>query len=170
MRVQNSKTFGLCDVCRQEFLCRCVRFGGCSAQHRIHQRGRRTLPRELYHLDRFVHRGPRRNFVQESKLVDTQAQRERHRQIQPLDRLLQMPLEQKIKQPPPPQHAHREPGCERCVRQFYIGPKLGMQHVARVRAFCFDAAQNFIGNLPGWANGHCVPSKHRTRGKWKKRK
>src|ERR1019366_2992640 len=63
MRVQDSKKFGLGDVCRQEFLRRCVRFGGCSAQHRIHQRGRRTLPRELYHLDRFVHRGSRRNFV-----------------------------------------------------------------------------------------------------------
>ena len=86
---------------------------------------------------------------QKSKLVEPHPQRERHRQIEPRDGLLQLPVEQKIEQTPPAQHAHSQLGRERRVFRLDVRAKLRVQHVARIRAFRFHAAQHLERDLSG---------------------
>ena len=80
--------------------------------------------------------------------------------IEPCDRLLQLAIEQEIEKAAPAQHAHSHFGGERGVFGRYARAKLGMQHVACIRAFRFDAAQHFKCNRSRWAYRHRTMKSH----------
>ena len=124
------------------------------AQDRVHERRGRRLARFLHHLDRFVHGRARGNLLQESELISSDSQRELHGQIELLDRLLELTFKQEIEQSPPAQDAHGDLGCEGGVGGLDVCAQLGVQHVARVRAFRLHAAQHLERDLSGRGNGH----------------
>jgi hypothetical protein len=64
-----------------------------------------------------MHSRARRDFFEESKLVESHAQRQRDRKVHARERFFQLLFEEKIQQPPPAQHAQRQFRSQRRIRR-----------------------------------------------------
>lgn len=138
----------------EEIFSRRVGFGGGLAKHSVDERGGGGFARLLYEFHRFVDGGTSGNLVEEAKLIGPEAKRQRHGKIDTVERFFHMALEKKIEQAAPAKDAHREFGGERRVGRVDLCAELGVQQVARVRTFGFDAAENVVGDFSRDADGH----------------
>src|SRR5580692_9936859 len=168
MRMQDAKAIGNRHACRNHLIERFPRgtdrlFAVASRrapQDRIYQGSRRGFARSLHQLHRFIYRRACWNAFEKAKLVETHAERKRHRQIELCDRFLELAIEQEIEKPAPAKHAESDLGSECGVLGRYTRAKLGMKHIAGIRAFCFHAVQHFKCDRSRWTNWHRTMKSH----------
>src|SRR5271156_4324839 len=152
MRMQDAEPLRERGGLRHEFFGGHARFVRGAAEHCIYQSCGGSFARDFHQLDGFIYCRAGRNALQKSQLVESDSQCDGYRQIQLCDWLLQMLLEQKIEEAAPAQDAHHQFGCQAGVFWFYACAQLGVQQVAGVCAFGFDAAQHFVGDFSGGAD------------------
>jgi hypothetical protein len=160
--VRDAEAFGGREVRRQEFFNGRFRFRGGAAQNGVDEGGGGGFAGALDQFDGFVDGSARGNLFKKAQLVEAQAQSERDGEIEAFDGFLELALEKKIEEAAPAQDAQGELGGERGVGGLDVGAELGVEEVAGVGAFGFDAAQYVVSDLPGSADWHGEPSKHKT--------
>jgi hypothetical protein len=165
MRMQDGDSFVGRDVRRHKLFGEVFCLGGSAAKHSVHESGSGRFSRAFNKLDGLVHRGARGNALEEAKLIEAEAQRERNRKIELCDRFLQQPFKQQIEQAAPAEHAERELGCERGIFGLHACAEFGVEYVAGVGALGFDATQRVKGDRSCGRNAHAqMKSQSRWRG------